>query len=214
MRALLLDIGGVLIRTPFELLGAAERTHDLQLGQLGPRGPFGAPGSDPAFDEVVAGRRSERDYWADRARHASPLLGIEPTTDALMHALFALPREEIVRPEAAALATAAARADVPLAVLTNDLHDFHGTGWFHDLGVVDPRVPIVDGSLTGHLKPAPQAYELALDALRVPAATVVYLDDQPVNVRGGRTVGLHAIELDPRRPEIALAQAREVLALP
>lgn len=211
MHALLLDIGGVIIRTPFELLGPAERAHGLTAGQLGPRGPFGPPGSDPAFDAVVGGTLSERDYWAARAHDVAPLLDRAPTTEALIEALFALPRREIVRPETAALIAQAQDVGLPLGLLTNDLEDFHGTAWFHALGVVPADVVLIDGSRTGHLKPDPRAYEAAVDALRVAPGDVIYLDDQPVNVAGGRRAGLVAIELDPRAPTAALHAARTAL---
>lgn len=214
MTAVLLDIGGVIIRTPFELLGPAERVHGLSSGQLGPRGPFGPPGSDPDFDAVVDGSMTERDYWATRARHAAPLLERAPTTEALIEALFDLPPNEIVRPETAAFIRQAQDAGCPLGLLTNDLEDFHGTGWFHALGVVPVDVLLVDGSRTGHLKPDLRAYQAAVDALDVAPGDVVYLDDQPINVRGGRRAGLHAIEFDPRAPATALVTARRALGLP
>jgi putative hydrolase of the HAD superfamily len=214
MHGLLLDIGGVIIRTPFELLDAAEHAHGLAPGALGPRGPFGPPGSDPEFDQVAAGELTERGYWARRSRRVAPLLGTEPTTEALIAVLFDLPRELVVRAGTRALITDAEAAGRPVGVLTNDLHDFHGTGWFHDLEVFD-RAPaaLVDGSLTGHLKPAPAAYELAVTAMGGPPEELVYLDDQPVNVAGARSAGLDAIAFDVLEPGTALDAARERLGL-
>jgi putative hydrolase of the HAD superfamily len=215
VRGLLLDIGGVIIRTPFELLDAAERSRGLTPGALGPRGPFGPPGRDPEFDQVADGELTERGYWERRARRVAPLLGVPPTTEAFIEVLFDLPRELVVRPETRALIAEVEASGCPVGVLTNDLHDFHGTGWFHDLEVFDHApAALVDGSLTGHLKPAPVAYQLAVAAMGGgPPGELVYLDDQPVNVTGARSAGLDAIAFDVLDPGTALAAARERLGL-
>lgn len=215
MRGLLLDIGGVVIRTPFELFAATERAHGLVEGALGPRGPFGPPGSDPEFDAVGAGTLTERAYWNLRAERAAPLLDIAPTIDTLVHTLFELPRDEIVRPETAALVAEAEAAGHPIGVLTNDLEDFHGGVWLDDLRVfVRPLQALVDGSITGHLKPAPEAYALAIEAMGRAPGDLVYVDDQPVNITGGASAGLIAVHLDVLDPVPALDQARAALGLP
>ena len=50
---------------------------------------------------------------------------------------------------------------------------------------------IVDGSITGFLKPDPRAFQLALEAFGRPdPADVVFVDDQRINLRGAEAVGL------------------------
>lgn len=214
MRGLLLDIGGVLIRTPFELLDAAEAAHGLSPGALGARGPFGPPGSDPDFAAVGNGSLTERAYWARRAAAAAAVLGTAGDTKGLMDVLFDLPAEVVLRPETIALVRDAERAGVRIGLLTNDLHDFHGPGWLNRLGAFGaPPHAIVDGSLTGHLKPHPRAYELAIGAMGLPAGQVVYLDDQPVNVAGGEVAGLRAIAFDVHTPARSVEAARQALGV-
>jgi putative hydrolase of the HAD superfamily len=211
-RALLLDVGGVVIRTPFELLELTERRRGLEPGALGPRGPF-ALAADPEFGEVLAGRLTERAYWARRAERAAPLLGSPPDTRSFMQVLFDVPEDQLVRPEVRDLLDDARAAGVPVGLLTNDLHDFHGRAWVDRMPVFGATDATVDGSLTGVLKPDRRAYELALDALGIPAAEVVFLDDQPVNVRGAVAVGLQVVPVDVTAPGAAVARARELLAL-
>jgi putative hydrolase of the HAD superfamily len=212
-RALLLDVGGVVICTPFELLAPTERRRGLEPGALGPRGPFDLAG-DPQFQDVQAGRLTERDYWARRAELAAPLLDTPPDTRAFMQVLFDAPEEQIVRPEVRDLLEDARTAGVPVGLLTNDLRDFHGRVWVERMRVFAAVDTTIDGSVTGVLKPDPRAYGLALEALGVPAADVVFLDDQPVNVRGATAVGMPVVPVDVTAPAAAVATARELLRLP
>ena len=47
------------------------------------------------------------------------------------------------------------------------------------------------------MKPHPEAYRLALDALGLPPARVLFVDDQPANVAGAEAVGIPAVPFDP-----------------
>lgn len=212
-RGLLLDIGGVLIRTPFELLELAERRRGLPAGALGPRGIFDLA-ADPEFREVRDGALGERAYWARRAERAAAVLGTAPDTRSFMHVLYDLEEHAIVRPEVVDLAADARAAGIPVGLLTNDLVDFHGDDWVARISVFHTVDVLVDGSITGDLKPAPAAFRHAIDALGIPPAEIVFVDDQPVNVAGARAVGLQVIELDVTDPAPAVAHARTALALP
>lgn len=199
-RGLLLDIGGVVIRTPFELLDAAEREAGLPVGTLGARGPFDEAG-DPEFAEVAAGTRTERAYWQLRAQRAAPHLGIEPTTRALMLRLFDLPFDALLRPETTALATRARRAGHPVGFLTNDLADFHGDEWLRTMPILAGGERLVDGSLTGYLKPHQRAYRLGAEALGLPPEQVIFVDDQPTNIQGAARYGLRPVWFDVCAPQ-------------
>jgi putative hydrolase of the HAD superfamily len=203
----------VVICTPFELLAPTERRRGLEPGALGPRGPF-ALADDAEFQDVQAGRSTERDYWARRAARAAPLLGTPVDTRAFMQVLFDAPEVRIVRPQVRGLIEDARAAGVPVGLLTNDLHDFHGRAWVQRMDVFAAVDLTVDGSVTGVLKPDPGAYAIALEALGLPACEVVFLDDQPVNLRGATAVGLQAVPVDVTAPEAAVATARELLRLP
>lgn len=209
---LLLDIGGVVIRTPFELLAGAERRAGLPDGALGRRGPFD-PDGDPEFDEVAQGTTTERAYWQVRADRAAPLLGVPPGMKPFMRLLFDLPEDAVVRPEMVALIDDTLAAGHRVGLLTNDLVDFHGKDWVDRLTIFTRAHALVDVSQHGVLKPAPEAYELGIDAMGVPASHIVYLDDQPVNVAGARAVGLEAIEVDVTDVGAAVARARGALVL-
>ena len=209
---LLLDIGGVVIRSPFELLDRAEQRAGLAPGALGRRGPFD-PDGDAEFDDVAHGELTERAYWQQRAARAAGLLGTAPDTRAFMRELFDLPEAEVVRPEVEALVDDALRTGRRVGLLTNDLIDFHGQAWVDRMTTFARVHVLVDVSQHGVLKPDPRAYRLGIDALGVPARDIVYLDDQPVNVTGARQAGFEAILVDVTDPAAAVAKARVALGL-
>lgn len=209
-RGLLLDIGGVLIRTPFELLGAAERQAGLPPRSLGGRGPFDEE-RDEEFAQIAEGTLTERAYWQRRAERAAAPLGIEPETRSFMLRLFDVALDELLRPETVALAGRAREAGHPVGFLTNDLADFHGDEWLLTVPVLAGGEHLVDGSLTGYLKPDPRAYELGAQMLGLPPEQVVFVDDQPRNIDGARAFGLHAVWFDVRDPVGSVTAAWEAL---
>ena len=55
--------------------------------------------------------------------------------------------------------------------------------------------------------------KLALQRLGLAADQVVFIDDQPRNVEGGRAAGIRSLHLDVTKPEACLAEARALLGL-
>jgi putative hydrolase of the HAD superfamily len=213
IRGLLLDIGGVLIRTPFELLGPTERRLGLAPGALGSRGLF-ATEPDEVFAQVANGELTERAYWKQRAEAAASLLGTTPDTRSFMQALFDLPPAEVVRQDAAALLADARAAGLRTGLLTNDLYDFHGDEWVASIPVFHTVDALVDVSQHGVLKPDARAYQLGIEAMGLEAGELLFLDDQPVNVAAARGSGLAVIEIDVTAPGDGFAKARAALGLP
>ena len=130
-----------------------------------------------------------------------------------MRALFDLPEDEVVRPEIAALIDDAIAAGRRVGLLTNDLVDFHGPEGVDRMTVLSRPHVLVDVSQHGTLKPSPEAYDLGTEAMAVPAQDIVYLDDQPRNVVGGRDAGYEAIHVDVTDPGAAVGNARAALDL-
>jgi putative hydrolase of the HAD superfamily len=213
IRGLLLDIGGVLIRTPFELLDATERRRGLEPGALGSRGLF-ATVPDDAFARVASGELTERAYWEQRAEATASLLGTAPDTRSFMQALFDHPPDEIVRRGAAELLADARATGLRTGLLTNDLYDFHGDEWVAGIDVFHSVDALVDVSRHGVLKPDPRAYRLGIEAMGLEADQLLFLDDQPVNVAAARAAGLTTIEVDVTAPGDGFAEARALLGLP
>lgn len=210
--ALVLDFGGPILLTPFELTERTERRLGLPAGRLAWRGPFD-PDSDPQWRDVAAGRLAERGYWAIRAQEFAAVTGRPGGTGELIAAMYADSEDVLVRDGAVALMADARDAGVPVGILSNDLGAFHCAEWMDALAVLRLADALVDGSQVGVLKPDPRMYQMIAARLGVALPDVVFLDDQPVNLAGAAAVGMTAVPVNVTRPDEAFDQARSLLGL-
>jgi putative hydrolase of the HAD superfamily len=223
VRAIVLDFGGPVLLTPFELTEAAERRLGLPAGRLGFSGPF-APARDSEWQLVLGGDLSERAYWTRRGAEFAAALGRSPDPGhddggtggikALMAALFTGPPRGLLRPGALALMHDARAAGLPVGILTNDLRLFQPAAFVAGLALGDLADDVIDGSVEGMMKPDPRIYRLSAGRLGVACEDVVFLDDQPVNLAGAEAVGMTAVRVDVTDPQPAFARARELANLP
>lgn len=212
MTALIFDFGGPVLLTPFELRYVGERDLGLTPGTFAWTGPF-APEEDRDWQVFQSGGMNEREYWALRAAEFAELTGEPATMPALCAHLYSGTEDELVRPGARALMRDAKAAGIPVGALTNDLTSFHDEEWLARMSILGEFDVLVDGRTEGVLKPDPAAYRLILDRLGVRAEETVFVDDQPVNLRGAHDVGLIAVHLDPVDPGPGWARTRELLGL-
>ncbi len=190
LKHLLLDFGGPVLLTPFELVDKAAAT----LGPLSWRGPFD-PTTDPEYVSWQAGHMTEREYWLIRGEP----YGLD--LHGLMRHFYEPAGDYLVRPQMADLVTRQRAAGRVVGVLTNDMDAFHGPAWKTGLSVIGQFDFIIDGSITGYLKPDPRAFRTALDAFGGPdPGDVVFVDDQQINLRGAEAVGLTTVHFDPTDP--------------
>jgi putative hydrolase of the HAD superfamily len=210
VEALLLDFGGPLLRTPFELLRATERRLGLPRLTFDWRGPFD-PDGDPLWRELQSGTMSEPEYWAIRAAEFATVTG-RSGVRAMMRELFSGGEDEVIRPEAVAAVRAARMLGCRVGVLSNDLAQFHDAEWLAGIPVLTELDAVVDATRLGVRKPDPAAYRAALDVLGVAAAETVFVDDQPVNVDGARAAGIPAVLFEVPRPAESYAQVLALLS--
>ena len=208
-RALVVDFGGPVLRTPFELLRATERRLGLPPLTFDWRGPFD-PDADPLWQRLLARTIGEPDYWAARAAEFAAVTGTSGVR-AMMRELFRGPEDEVVRSEAVAAMRAARVLGCRVGVLTNDLALFHDEEWVAGIRILTEVDAVVDAARLGVRKPDPGAYRAALDVLAVTASEAVLVDDQPVNVDGARVVGIPAVLFDVVRPAESYARALTLL---
>lgn len=199
-QALILDFGGVVTRTLFETHALTEAAVGLPPGTLSWRGPF-APETDPLWQAMQKDEISERDYWRIRTREVGSLVGADwsEMSDFVRAARGADP-DAVIRPEARAAIGAAKRAGIRLAILSNELDLFYGAGFRGKLSFLADFHTIIDATYTKVLKPDPRAYRMCLDALGLPAAACLFVDDQLRNIEGARAVGMRAVHFDVRDP--------------
>jgi putative hydrolase of the HAD superfamily len=211
-KGLLLDIGGVILRSGRELLLARTRS-EHRLDDFVARTDFAGPG-DARWQAMIAHEITERAYWEEMAGEIGRELGEDGwRTRDLIVWLYHAPQADWLIDDMVDLMTEVKAAGLALAALTNDMVDFHGQDWVDDQRWLDLFDVVVDASLTGVLKPDPGAYRLAIDAMGLDAGEIVYLDDMPVNVRAGAEVGLQAVEVLYDDRDHAMDEARRRLGL-
>lgn len=212
-KALVLDFGGVISRTLFETHALTERTLGLAPGTLAWRGPFD-PAGDALWRDMQAGRLSERGYWLARTREVGRLVGEDwDRMETFVQRARGADVEAVIRPEAVDAIHRAKAGGCKLAVLSNELDLFYGADFRNRLPLLALFDVIVDATHTGVLKPDPRAYELCLAQLGLPAAACVFVDDQPRNVAGARSVGMQAVPFDVAQPAASYRQALALLGL-
>ncbi len=212
-RALILDFGGVISRTLFETHDLSEKALGLPTGSLTWQGPF-APEADPLWRAMQADEISERDYWKSRTAEVGKLTGQNwsEMSDFVRAARGADP-DAVIRPEFRTTIAACKAAGVRLAILSNELDLFYGADFREKLPFLKDFEVIVDATYTGILKPDSRAYELVLQALGLPAADCVFVDDQLRNIKGAEALGLPAVHFDVMAPSQSYAEALRLLDL-
>jgi len=211
--ALVLDFGGPVLFTIFELVAAEPGTPAYAL--LHERGPLATPDHpDADWADLQAGKITERAYWAHRSAEWHAGGGNGPDIRALVAHLFEPPRRELVREQAYTLVRDAHAADIPVGILTNDLRAFHSDEWIDQIEILGEIDVIVDGSVEGFLKPDSRLYELLSERLGVAYADMVFLDDQPSNIRGAEALGIPSVWFDVADPDTSYSEVRKLLGLP
>jgi putative hydrolase of the HAD superfamily len=211
-KGLLLDFGGIILKSFFETRGAMERLLKLPSGTLDWAGPFDRS-SDVLWQRMLAGEISERDYWDRRAREVGKLVGQEWAIREFCAKHNELPFDVTLRPEMLELISDAKRAGLKFGILTNELELFHGKEWLATMPFANQLDGVVDATHTKILKPDPRAYELALKVLALAAEEVVFIDDQRRNVAGGEAAGIRSLHLDITDHRACIDEARIVLGL-
>lgn len=206
------DFGGPVLLTPFEVRAVGERTLGLPPGSLAWTGPFD-PDADPEWLAFQAGEMNEREYWAIQADRFSELTGLPADMPSMMAPLYAGSEEELVRPEAVALIHDAKAAGITVGIHTNDLTSFHDQDWIERMTILREFEVMVDGRTDGVYKPDREAFELMVQRMGMPASKIVFIDDQPVNLRGAAEVGMICVHLDPTDPEPGFEHACRLLGL-
>ena len=207
---LIMDFGGVITYSLFERCRDIERLYRLPDGSLNWTGPFDSAG-DKFWQQYLSGQISERDYWYIRCGELGQILREEITIRKLVTDLRNF--KSSVRPEAETLIRQARAQGCRVGLLTNELELFHGPEVYDAFEILGSFDAIVDATHTGILKPEPQAYQLAVEALDASFESVVFVDDQQKNVDGAIACGIEAIRLDITDPESGFDDVRRALKL-
>ena len=201
-RHLLFDFGGPLLLTPFELAEHAAPALGVDPAEL-PGGPFDT--ADERWKAREAGDITERDYWAEQAaRFGLDIAGY-------MHHFYTPSGDHLVRRESWSLVDEVLADGRRAGLLTNDLTAFHGPEWQEPISVLKRFDPLVDLSKSGHLKPDPKAYEVAIAAMGHEPDDIVFVDDHLDNASAAAAAGLIAVWFDVTDPRGSIMRTRAAL---
>jgi glucose-1-phosphatase len=197
-RAILFDLGGVLLEIDFRRALAAWAPHSrLSPAELQERFRF-----DENFHSHETGGLGDDGYFA----HLREALALEcelPLVQAGFNAILIGEIEETVR------LLEAVRGRLPCYAIsnTNPAHVAHMARAFP--GLLPRFTRVFASHQIGHRKPQPAAFEHVLRAIGLPAPEVLLFDDLQANVDAALALGLQAVLVrSPQDVRAALAERR------
>lgn len=207
LRAVLFDLGGVILTSPFEEFSRYEAAAGLPAGTV-----RRINSTDPDTNAWARLERNEvtLDEFVGAFEAEGAALGLQVDGWKVLACLRGQ-----VRP---AMRVAVERCSevFTTGLLTNNFvswSDAAGDDAPDDdlLSVLSCFDAVVESSVVGVRKPEPAFYELALERLGVTAADSVFLDDLGVNLKPARAMGMRTIKVTD--PAVALSELSEVTGL-
>lgn len=202
--AVLFDFGGVLVTSPFDLMGASGQEHGVDEGVMLEllMGDYAADDDHP-WHRLERGEISFAEYAIDLKRRADEAGIPLPSGKGGMYDRLEVHIEVVDK-------VRQLREDgYATALVTNNVREF-GDAWRKMVPLEELFDVVVDSCEVGMRKPNPKIYELALDELGgVAAERAVFLDDAEGNVDAARRLGMQAILV--RDPGVALEELDSIL---
>ncbi|HEX7096687.1 MAG TPA: HAD-IA family hydrolase [Acidimicrobiales bacterium] len=185
VKAVLFDMGGVLVTSPFAGIAAYERQAGLPEGFI-----RRVNATNPDSNAWACFERGELDYaeFVRRFEAEAAALGHRVDGAAVLDAMRGEPIDEML------VAVERVRDVAHTGLLTNNVRP------------LDPASPValrllplfdvvVQSSVEGVRKPDPAFYLLACERLGVEPPDCVFLDDLGVNCKPARALGMHTIKV-------------------
>ena len=193
-RAVVFDFGGVIVDSPFDAFAELERSAGAAPGSI--RAINARNPDDNAWARIERGDIDADGFVALFEREAAAVLGpgvTLPARDVLAAVTGSPAAPHVARPVMLELLAELRDHGLRLALITNNIRPL---GTNADVAwVFDTFDVVVESALVGVRKPDPAIYRLALDALGVPAAHAVMLDDLGINLKPARALGMATIKV-------------------
>jgi putative hydrolase of the HAD superfamily len=208
IRAVIFDVGGVILTSPFDAFARYETDNGLPAGLL-----RRLNATNPDTNAWARLERSEVDLagFADLYEAEAREAGHTVDGRAVLAMLGGQLRAEMVE------ALRRCHERLKTAMLTNNFvvgappaDGERGTGPLADL--LDHFDVVVESSRVGLRKPDPAIYQLVCDELGVEPAEAAFLDDLGVNLKPARALGMTTIKVGD--PAAAIAELEAVVGFP
>lgn len=201
-RAVLFDLGGVVVGSPLHAIAAYEREHDIPAGVINrvvvDTAPIGA------WSRLERGELTlEQFYPAFDADCAAAGHTISAREMMLRVAEYVAPRPAMLD----AIRCIRARGLLVGAITNNWVVEEGGTN------ALRPHFDVfIESAVVGIRKPDPRIFHLACEELGVAPHESVFLDDIGLNLKAARALGMTTIKVE--RVDVALAELQGVLGFP
>lgn len=185
VRAVVFDLGGVVLSSPLAIIEEFERAHGVPTGTI--TSHVGAGGASSAWHGLETGRIS-MDTFVDAFEAELRAEGWELPVADLMQSIE---RKTEVRSEMVGAIQALRTGGFTVAALTNNWEPFPVLDELRDVFDL-----IVESVRVGVNKPDEAIYEILLAGLEMDPRSVVYLDDIGRNLKPARRRGMTTIKVD------------------
>ncbi|CAL1534333.1 unnamed protein product [Lymnaea stagnalis] len=206
-KAVIFDMGGVIIASPFQMFNDFEKKNGLQNGSLSRVIVGGGP--DGSWAQLEMGKINLTQFAQSFSRELSKQAGKDVDVSTLVKGL----RSDKVTPFPIMLeAIKCVKAEgIKTALLTNN--------WFID-DIKTKTILLAERSLfdvvvescrVGYQKPQPQIYQRCLQELQLQPEETVFLDDLGHNLKAAQALGIGTIKVT--SPEQGVAELEQVLGV-
>lgn len=206
-RAVIFDIGGVVVGSPLHAIAAYERELALPPGSVNrlvvSQGPEGA------WARLERGELTQEAFFEafDREGEAA---GISFSSREMMARIGAV---TVPRPHMLAAIRRIRDRGLRTAALTNNWAAAEGEADVSRANELRALFDVfVESTVEGLRKPDPRIYRLVCERLEVEPVEAVFLDDIGRNLKAARELGMTTIKV--AEPDDALAELEEVLGFP
>ncbi|KAJ2452420.1 hypothetical protein EV183_002935 [Coemansia sp. RSA 2336] len=226
IRAVIFDIGGVVVKSPFLAISAYEREHGLPANYINVAlSKHGDSGAFQRFERGEISYEEFEDQWTDELndtdannreflkylqRHSLDMQMVLPKKTQLNgRVLFARMMKTAQTPNSnvVELIHVLRRRGYRVAALTNNFQN--------DANAVQEIVQLfdefVESCKVGWRKPDPRFYMHACNLLQVSPRECLFLDDIPKNLKAARQLGMSVVQVKIGRELDAIQQAEKIL---
>jgi epoxide hydrolase-like predicted phosphatase len=200
-RAVIFDLGGVVVGSPLHAIAAYERDHEIPAGFINRVVVTTAPGG--AWSRLERGELTLEEFYPEFEEDCADA-GWRLSARALMNCVGAA---TVPRPQMLAAISRIRAAGLQAAALTNNwIAEEPGTQ------LLRPHFDVfVESAVVGLRKPDPRIFELTCEQLRVTPTEAVFLDDIGSNLKAARALGMATIKV--ADPDAALGELEALLGV-
>eukprot|EP00960_Hanusia_phi_P051549 760862-Hanusia_phi.AAC.3 len=195
IRAVIFDLGGVLLQSPFKEIEDFERDAQVPVGSI--FGNAARLGESGAYFRLERGEIT-LEQFLPLFKHELESNGILLKRD--VSELFARIEKALfpVRQDMIHVIKSLKAEGIKTAALTNNWKRDNGETFTHELGALQHIFDvIIESALVGIRKPDAKIFQLVLDSLKVEnSQEVVFLDDMGPNLKGATTIGIQTIKVE------------------